>query len=78
LANAYQKWYIRNVNRARPLTVRFYRSLSGREPVREWLQTQDPATKKIVGEDIKKSQKTPEKDLALALNRLRNTVGVVR
>ena len=31
----------------------FYRSNSGREPVREWLQDLDPADRKIIGEDIK-------------------------
>jgi len=35
------------------LPARFYRSESGREPVREWLKTLDAPDRKIVGEDIK-------------------------
>jgi phage-related protein len=35
------------------LPVRFYRSDSGREPVREWLKDLDQAEWKILGEDIK-------------------------
>lgn len=35
------------------LPTYFYRSSSGREPVREWLQGLDPADRKIIGEDIK-------------------------
>ena len=31
----------------------FYRSDSGREPVREWLKSLKPADRKIIGEDIK-------------------------
>ena len=31
----------------------FYRTDSGREPVREWLQGLKPADRKIIGEDIK-------------------------
>ena len=31
----------------------FYRSDSGREPVREWLKRLKPADRKIIGEDIK-------------------------
>ena len=31
----------------------FYRSDSGREPVREWLKCLNPADRKIIGEDIK-------------------------
>ena len=33
--------------------ARFYRSDSGREPVREWLKDLDRADKKVLGEDIK-------------------------
>lgn len=32
--------------------VVFYRSASGREPVREWLKQLDPASRKMVGEDL--------------------------
>ena len=35
------------------LPARFYRTDSGREPVREWLQGLDSADRKVIGEDIK-------------------------
>ena len=35
------------------LPARFYRSDSGREPVREWLKSLDEADRRIIGEDIK-------------------------
>lgn len=35
------------------LPARFYRSDSGREPVREWLQSLDAVDRRIIGEDIK-------------------------
>ncbi len=35
------------------LPARFYRSDSGKEPVREWLKSLDLADRKILGEDIK-------------------------
>lgn len=35
------------------LPARFYRTMSGREPVREWLKDQSPEDRKIIGEDIK-------------------------
>ena len=35
------------------LPARFYRSNSGREPVREWLRKLDAEDRKILGEDIK-------------------------
>jgi len=35
------------------LPARFYRSDSGREPVREWLKGLEPADRKAIGEDIK-------------------------
>ena len=35
------------------LPAYFYRSDSGREPVREWLKGLKPADRKIIGEDIK-------------------------
>ena len=35
------------------LPARFYRSDSGREPVREWLKSLDAADRRIIGEDIK-------------------------
>jgi phage-related protein len=33
--------------------ARFYRSESGREPVREWLKSLDAEDRRIIGEDIK-------------------------
>jgi len=38
------------------LDVVFYRELSGREPVREWLRSLDRQAKKTIGEDIKTVQ----------------------
>ena len=35
------------------LPARFYRSDSGREPVREWLQGLEREDRKVIGEDIK-------------------------
>jgi phage-related protein len=35
------------------LPARFYRSYSGREPVREWLKGLDTEDRRIIGEDIK-------------------------
>ena len=35
------------------LPARFYRSESGREPVREWLKNLDTEDRKAIGEDIK-------------------------
>src|ERR1039458_567532 len=35
------------------LPARFYRSDSGREPVREWLKKLEPEERKVIGEDIK-------------------------
>lgn len=34
------------------ITVLFYRSASGGEPVRDWLLSLDPADRKIIGADI--------------------------
>ena len=44
------------MNRAKPLSVKFYRTGSGHEPVREWLQSLNRAEKKTIGEDIKTVQ----------------------
>jgi phage-related protein len=35
------------------LRVRFFRTQSGREPVRDWLLEQDKEVRKLIGEDIK-------------------------
>jgi phage-related protein len=40
----------------RPITLRFWRSLSGREPVREWLSDLDVDDRKVIGRDIAKVQ----------------------
>jgi hypothetical protein len=56
------------------LTVRFYRSTSGREPVREWLKHDlSLGARQAIGTDIKKSDKTPRDELELAKQR-RNEV----
>jgi phage-related protein len=34
------------------ITVAFYRTNQGKEPVREWLKDLDPADRKIVGDDL--------------------------
>ena len=39
-----------------PLKVLFYRSVSGNEPVREWLKAQTKHDRKIIGTDIKTVQ----------------------
>jgi phage-related protein len=36
--------------------VVFYRTLTGHEPVREWLRERDPADRRAIGEDIKTAQ----------------------
>ena len=41
-----------NAGRKR-LPAHFFRSSSGREPVRDWLRTLDVADRRILGEDIK-------------------------
>ena len=38
------------------LTVRFYRTQSGNEPVREWLKGLSKNDRKVIGEDIKTAQ----------------------
>lgn len=38
------------------LKVKFYASLSGREPVREWLRSLSREDRKIIGDDIKTAQ----------------------
>ena len=44
-------WQIDSVLKRLP--ARFYRSDSGREPVREWLKNLDIEDRKLIGEDIK-------------------------
>lgn len=43
-------------DRIKPLEVRFYQTLSGREPVREWLKDLSKNDKRVIGEDIKTVQ----------------------
>jgi phage-related protein len=43
------------INRT-PLIVVFYKNMSGREPVREWLKGLSKNDKKMIGEDIKTVQ----------------------
>lgn len=38
------------------LKVKFYKTTTGNEPVREWLKTLSPDKKKTIGEDIKTVQ----------------------
>jgi phage-related protein len=38
------------------LTVRFFKTLAGNEPVREWLKSQTDLDRKRIGEDIKTVQ----------------------
>ena len=38
------------------IPVRFYREASGNEPVRLWLKSLDPESRKIIGKDLKKVQ----------------------
>ena len=42
-----------NGSGSKRLPARFYRSDSGREPVREWLKGLEPEDRKAIGEDIK-------------------------
>ena len=40
-------------DRLKRLPARFYRSNSGREPVREWRKSLDAEDRRVIGEDIK-------------------------
>lgn len=51
-----QRGTIQNAHPAPVLEVRFYRSSSGREPVREWLKALPAEERKAIGEDIKTVQ----------------------
>jgi phage-related protein len=53
----HQNRYIVNEEKREPiLDVNFYRSDSGKEPVRDWLKSLSREDKKIIGEDIKTAQ----------------------
>ena len=44
------------MNRTRLLSVRFFCTATGREPVREWLRGLERESKKVIGEDTKTVQ----------------------
>ncbi len=44
------------VKRTKPLTVTFYKTDSGREPVRDWIVSLTDDQRKTVGTDIRKAQ----------------------
>ncbi len=52
----YQIWYNVNMAITFKLQVVFYKSASGKEPVRDWLKQLDKEDRKIIGEDIKTVQ----------------------
>lgn len=49
----YRMWYNPFVNNQPLLTVVFFRTDTGREPVREWLKELNSDNRKTIGEDIK-------------------------
>jgi len=51
------------------IPVRFYQELSGKEPVHVWLMKLSKKDRKIIGEDIKKTQKTSLKEIKIAQKR---------
>ena len=51
-----QKWYTLDMDENIRLRVLFYKTGSGKEPVREWLQSLSNDDKKVIGEDIKTVQ----------------------
>jgi hypothetical protein len=54
--NMYQFWYTSKVDMKPLLTVRFFKTLWGNEPVREWLLSLTALDRKRIGEDIKTIQ----------------------
>lgn len=52
----YHIWYNANMATTFKLQVVFFKSSSGKEPVREWLKKLDKEDRKIIGEDIKTVQ----------------------
>ena len=46
-------WYTAGVIGEKRLPARFYRTIGGTEPVRDWLRGLDPSDRRIVGADIK-------------------------
>ena len=53
LAGTYHKWYNVFMSADKRIMVRFYRSPSGSEPVRDWLKRLSKQEKLILGTDIK-------------------------
>ena len=52
----YQFWYSNDMphsSNGKVLTVRFYKTPAGNEPVRDWLKLRTSEEKKAIGEDIK-------------------------
>ena len=51
----YHLWYISCMEKApaKKITVHFYKSALGNEPVRDWLKSLDKEDMKTIGEDIK-------------------------
>jgi phage-related protein len=54
----HQNWYILSMENSRNpvLTIHFYRSSSGNEPVREWIHGLSKENRKVIGEDMKTVQ----------------------
>jgi hypothetical protein len=69
IAPTYLFWYVPDLNgeSPKPIPLAFWRSVSGREPVREWLTGLPIALHGI----IKKARKAPAEDLELAKQRLK-------
>jgi len=52
----YHIWYTASMGAKFRLQVVFYKSDSGKEPVRDWLKKLDKEDRKVIGEDIKTVQ----------------------
>lgn len=53
MVTLYSMWYNLKVESTPLLTVNFFRSEVGREPVKEWLRALPKEDRKVIGEDIK-------------------------
>ncbi len=85
----HQKWYnrLRMIDSSMVLSVIFYRSELGNEPVREWLKELPRDDKRQIGEDIKTAQfgwplgmpliRKIEKDLWEVRTKLKNGIARV-
>lgn len=57
LAMVNQKWYILAMsNDEMQLRVYFYKTSSGKQPVRDWLRALPQPDKKVIGDDLKTAQ----------------------